>query len=1332
MRRNSSTSYWSNRRVWPGIDMRNGWRLLWRWLGGTAALVLIGAAVLLTVLRLALPFAGDYRAALEDRVAEYLDSPVSIGAMEVEWHGLGPRLRLVDLQLQGPPPARRPVRFDEAFVDIGLAPGGGDDLPVSIRSMSLVGLNLEVALDDSGQLAMLGQRVPVEEVIPKGETPPPFVQRIGDWLLGTGRLQLLDASIDLVSDDGERSRVSDIDLRLVNEDDHHRASLSMRLPPEWGGSIEAVFDVNGAAIGDWAEWSGRIWVDGSELALRRWSGLYPELPIHVRDGRATFATWIGFGDGRLKEVALQGGGDNLALAGAPMEAPVAFERIAGRLRWHSRADGDWQVDVGDVEVQREGRAWPATGLSVARRSVDGEARWHVGAGFLRVDDALALARLTPLADALPLKLRPLAPRGDLHDLQAIGAPAGPVALRARFEDMGWTAAGDVPGISGFDGRIEADEGGARIDLAAREANVDAPRFMAAPLDFDRVSGRVDVAWPDEGLRIRAQGLRAENADGTASGRVEALVPGDGRVLLDVEAGFDDVPVPAITRYIPAREIPDEVMAYLDRALQDGRVDHGELRLQGAARDFPYRDGEGRFTVDIAARDARVEFAPDWPALEQVTGRVRFDGPSMRIEVDAARLFGIRSRRLTASIPDLEEGRLSVSAEADAPIPDLIRLVNESPLEEELGRLFEGARGGGDAPFDLDLEVPVRAPEQTTVSGRLAFSGDSLVQPRFDLDLRDLDGALRFTRRGVEMEGLGATVRGQRLTVDARVEDGPDPDNLIEARGTMEPDALLPHLSGALEGYVSGAAPWRIDIRIPSGNEAPVVLSGSSELRGTAIDLPSPLKKARDDTHRLAFSVPLDGDSGARLVRVEYGDDMRALIELLEDGDGDIVCDRATMHFGDGEVWLREEPGLFMTGAVKRLDLRGWARTALTAASGSSATAGTARFSAAPGFGGADLEVESAVYAGYAFTDARLRARQVDEDWLVDLKSDEARGQIRIPVNVGAGEPIHVRYDWIDLGLLARESEAGDDEAAGPRERGEDALDAIDPARVPPLDVQVGRLKTRNALLNDITLVTRPSSEGMTIHRLGFDNGDLRLEGQGQWRDRPRNRTSLRMNLRGSDFGSGLSELGYGGALVGGEGKVTASLDWDGPPWSPTFGGLGGYTQLRLQDGLIPEVDPGPARLLGLVSLRALPQMLSLDFGNLVQRGYAFDTISGRVDFDAGNAFSRGLEVDGPAGKMIITGRTGLVARDYDQIVRFQPELSSSLPVIGALTGGPVTGLAVALIQGVLRNIGADVEEASEFRYSLTGTWADPKVQLVSRPRENTSTYEASRPGRQGR
>ncbi|MFW5970447.1 MAG: YhdP family protein, partial [Halofilum sp. (in: g-proteobacteria)] len=838
---------------------------------------------------------------------------------------------------------------------------------------------------------------------------------------------------------------------------------------------------------------------------------------------------------------------------------------------------------------------------------------------------------------------------------AVGAPDDAFDLRARFENAGWVASGAVPGAEGFDGRLTADEAGARIGLASRAARVDAPRVLAAPLTLDRAAGEVDVDRSGDGWRIRGEGLQLENADGRASGRIDAVVPDDGAVHLDIEAGFEDVAVPAVTRYLPYREIPDKVISGLERTLQDGRVTRGELRLRGRAHEFPYRDGEGLFTVDLDARDARIDFAPGWPALEAMSGRVRFDGPSLHIDAEQGRIFDIRSRRLTGRIPDLEEGRLAVSAESDAPVADLIRLVNESPLADELGRFFRGARGSGRTPFGLDLEVPLRAPEETTVAGRLDFDGDSLVQPRFDLDLRDLDGTLRFTRRGVAMDRVGATVRGQRLQLDARVEDGAEPDNVIEASGPIEPAALVPELAGALEGRVSGAAPWNIGIRIPSDDDAPIRLSGTSDLRGTRVDLPAPLRKSDDAARRLAFSLPLVEGAGERPLRLEYGDDLRALVELQEDADGDVVSERAAVHFGDGELRLRDEPGLYLSGTVDRLDLRGWAGSALAGAGiGQRGSGGDRDGGAAPGmpgFGGVDLEVGAAAYGDYVFSDALLRARREGDGWLLDLDSDEASGETRIPANVDAGEPIRVRYDWIDLGLLAPEATESDDADAANGERtGDDdagGFDAIDPSSVPPLDIRIGRLKTRNGALNDVGVVTGSSAEGMTIHRLGFDNDALRLEGQGHWRADPRSRTALRLQFRSDDFGAGLAGIGYGGALLGGEGDITADLDWAGPPWAPALDDLGGHAQIRLEEGLIPEVDPGPARLLGLLSLRALPQLLSLDFSNLVQRGYAFDTVEGRIDFADGNAFSRGLEVDGPAGKIIITGRTGLIERDYD-------------------------------------------------------------------------------------
>ncbi|MEX0607399.1 MAG: hypothetical protein WD138_05155, partial [Halofilum sp. (in: g-proteobacteria)] len=71
-------------------------RIAHRWFWGTIALSLILTAVLLSAARLALPFAGEYREQVAGYLSDYLEASVTIGRLDVEWHGLGPRLRVED------------------------------------------------------------------------------------------------------------------------------------------------------------------------------------------------------------------------------------------------------------------------------------------------------------------------------------------------------------------------------------------------------------------------------------------------------------------------------------------------------------------------------------------------------------------------------------------------------------------------------------------------------------------------------------------------------------------------------------------------------------------------------------------------------------------------------------------------------------------------------------------------------------------------------------------------------------------------------------------------------------------------------------------------------------------------------------------------------------------------------------------------------------------------------------------------------------------------------------------------------------------------------------
>jgi uncharacterized protein YhdP len=135
------------------------------------------------------------------------------------------------------------------------------------------------------------------------------------------------------------------------------------------------------------------------------------------------------------------------------------------------------------------------------------------------------------------------------------------------------------------------------------------------------------------------------------------------------------------------------------------------------------------------------------------------------------------------------------------------------------------------------------------------------------------------------------------------------------------------------------------------------------------------------------------------------------------------------------------------------------------------------------------------------------------------------------------------------------------------------------------------------------------------------------------------------------------------------------------------------------------------RLLGLVSLTELPRRLTLDFGDVFGKGLAFDSITGDFKLANGNATTDNLVIAGSAANISVTGRTGLRAKDYDQQMLVVPHVGNSLPLVGAVVGGPIGAAAGFAVQGLL---GKGLNQAASARYRVTGSWDNPVMTLVEK------------------
>jgi uncharacterized protein YhdP len=162
--------------------------------------------------------------------------------------------------------------------------------------------------------------------------------------------------------------------------------------------------------------------------------------------------------------------------------------------------------------------------------------------------------------------------------------------------------------------------------------------------------------------------------------------------------------------------------------------------------------------------------------------------------------------------------------------------------------------------------------------------------------------------------------------------------------------------------------------------------------------------------------------------------------------------------------------------------------------------------------------------------------------------------------------------------------------------------------------------------------------------------------------------------------------------------------------------LVGDAKFRIEDGVLNNVEPGTGgKFVGLLSLSALPRRLSLDFSDMLIEGMGFDKIEGSYRIDNGILYTRNTRLEGVAAKIKISGKTGLKTRDYDQVMRVTPKIRQTLPLIGAVSAGSTVGWGLLLLQNLFKKA---IDKAVEIEYQITGSWDDPKIELIKAVDEN--------------
>ena len=489
-------------------------------------------------------------------------------------------------------------------------------------------------------------------------------------------------------------------------------------------------------------------------------------------------------------------------------------------------------------------------------------------------------------------------------------------------------------------------------------------------------------------------------------------------------------------------------------------------------------------------------------------------------------------------------------------------------------------------------------------------------------------------------------------------------------------------------------------RLPSlfkqDNKQKISLKVNSDLVGVKTTLPAPLLKQLDEP----LPSRLEFDQAERFMDLQFGQ----LLSLRYKKDTHGPFRLRAIELGDHQTTEQNETGLTVGGTVSEFPVKPWLSLYQQFAVGDGKQdSGKQGSKSLPVV---DVTIDALQWPVWPAEQVELQAFYKDSDYHIDIQSSLGGGLITVPEN--RDSPI-----TMVLGALTLPKS----------EKGADLK--LDPRTFRPFDFAAGKLDLKGFRVKNIKVQGSNFEKGMSFDQIHFEAQDLNVDGTGAWymTNTEEQQSQFDLQLDSIDVEDSMEDLGFAISLGKGELNSRINVEWPGGPHEFELNNMFGTATLDLRDGVVKEVEPGAGRLLALLNLGKITRRLSLDFSDVTKKGFTFDSILGDLTLSQGGKLqSKKIAIKASAADIDMIGSTNIVDRTYDQSIYVTPKVGGSLPVAGAVVGGPVGAAAGVLAERVASVVGLNKVTQSE--YKMTGSWDEPTITRVKKKKAEKAATAA--------
>jgi uncharacterized protein (TIGR02099 family) len=1331
-------------------------------LGFTVKLVLLlyfAFAILLLVLRyLVLPNIDHYKSDIERLASRAVGNSVTIDRIYASWSGLHPSLFLGDVVLRDAQ-GRQVLALPSVSATLSWWSVVAAD--VRFDSLELIRPNLDVRRDADGRLYAAGMYIDLNQ---KGDG------KGADWLLAQREIVIRDGRLDWTDQlrGTPLLTLQNMNLVLRNQWRRHQFALNATPPAELGGPLDLRADFSHPAFAmrtsDVRLWSGEVYADIRDADLTAWKQ-HVHYPLDLQTGTGSVRAWVSVDHAKLAGFTADVGLRDVKAALGPDLEPLDLLQVSGRVSAREEIPPALQsghpafgalghsIVLNNFSLRtRDGLELAPTNLSESYTAATPKApeKVELKASVLDLQALATLAGRLPLTAEQRRMLDEFAPRGRLRDVAAswqgsypalqsyrVNAVLDGLGLSARPARLPQPATGKspavrgMPALPGFDnlsGTLEATERGGSFTLDADRLVLQMPDyFTEAAMPFEQLRGRVSWAYEgNEQLRLELEDLQfqQDGLRGSLSG--SHLLPLDGKSpgTVDLTGKLDGFDLKKIGRYLPI-QTPDHLRHWLTGALEDGMADDVSLRLRGDLAHFPFQGSSaaerarGEFRVAGRLSNGKLNYAPGvyakdgksplWPQAEKIKGGFVFEGARMEIHGDTASTGNVALSNVKAVIADLSshDGLLEIDGNAAGAMQEFLNYMAASPVLEWIGHFTDETTASGNAKLALKLQLPLNRMPESKVLGSLQLQGNDIVLWHDMPTVQGAIGKIEFNEKGVNLNNLAGGFIGGPVAISG----GSQRDGSIQVRlgGAITVDGLrktwpAPAMQ-RVASHLSGGARYT---GLITAREHHYSVTVDSNLAGLGLDLPAPLAKGAADALPMRFVLNGAAANEAGLarddIRIALGSGVSAAYQRQRLGKGPWKLLRG----GIGVNVPAPEPdsGMALNASLKSLNVDHWVDLA-------DAIAGKPEAGDASGAGSADVTQyvvpdTMAARAGELIVGERKLDNVVagvthqKGTWQASIDARQVSGHVgwnESPTGQGLGK-VTARLS----SLIIPESSANEVK---------DLLESKGAMpTIPALDIVAERFELFNKPLGRLELQAHnaliASAREWRVSKLSLANPDGELKGTGRWVVKDgQHQTNLNFELDIVNAGKLLDRFGFVETLRNGKGKLSGDISWKGLPYALDIPSLSGQILMSVEKGQFLKQDPGAAKLLGVLSLQALPRLLKLDFHDVISDGLAFDGISASASINHGIVKTDNLKMFGVAATVLMDGTADIANETANLHVMVMPEVNlGTAPLLYALAVNPVIGLGSFVAQFFLSQ---PMMKALTYEMQVSGPWKAPQI-----------------------